>query len=160
MLSKRDIQSINLWISKMNHYNYQDKKQKIKNAKRILKLKHKIIGYGWHRIVYDLNNGYVLKVAISDHGLKSNETEYKVYTNCPYELREYLCPIKKLGHGWIIMRKMEYEVPNKRYIEELARLKNKFQNAGIIPYDLKKLNVMLSKEGKITVIDYGDFFMS
>lgn len=160
MLSKRNIESIESWISKMDHYKFQDRKQKIKIAKRTLQFKYKIIGYGWHRIVYDLNNGYVLKVAISDHGLKSNETEYKIYTNCPYELRQYLCPIKKLGYGWLIMMKMEYDVSKERYIEEISRLKNKFQVAGIIPYDLKSLNVKQSKEGKITIIDYGDFFMN
>ena len=80
ILSNRDKQSIDLWISKMNHY---EGYQKAEDAKRTLQFKYKIIGYGWHRIVYDLNNGYILKVSTSNHGLESNTTEYKVYTNCP-----------------------------------------------------------------------------
>jgi len=155
-LSKREIQSINVWISKMR--NYKDNKQKIKKAKSILKLKYKVIGYGYHRIVYDLNNNYVLKIAIRGRGLRSNKTEFEIYKNCPPKLREHLCPVKEFGHGWIIMEKFSLEVPkNEIYNEKLSRLKKRFLKAGIIPEDIKKSNMMLSKENKIIIIDYGNF---
>jgi hypothetical protein len=162
ILSDRDIQSINLWISKMNYYEDQDRKQKVKNAKRTLRFKYKIIGYGWHRIVYKLNNGYILKVAISNHGFKSNETEYKVYTNCPSELRKSLCPVKEIGHGWIIMEKMASYIPvTKVSSEKLSELENKFLKYRIDPKDImNRSNLVLSKTGEITVIDYGDFIMN
>lgn len=41
MLSEHNIQSINLWITKMDDLRYQDRKHKIKTAKDILKFEMK-----------------------------------------------------------------------------------------------------------------------
>jgi hypothetical protein len=161
ILSDLDIQSINLWISKMNHYKDVDRKQKIKNAQSILQLKYKRIGAGSSRIVYDLENGYVLKVALSEGGVKCNETEFNIFTNCPPDLREHLCPVKEFGCSWNIMKKMIPKIPvNEIYNEKLSELNNKFRKYGIIPRDTNNNNLALSKKGEIIVIDYGHFIMA
>ncbi|MCI0764700.1 hypothetical protein [Bacillus sp. TL12] len=164
MISLRDIQFINIWLSQMKHYRGRDKKQKAEKAQNILKLKYKMIGYGENRIVYDLNNKYVLKIAITRWGLRSNKTEFEIYKNCPPELREHLCPVKKFGFGWIIMKKFSLKVPeNEIYNEKLSQLKNRFLKTGIIPEDIywynepNMNNMMLSEKDKIIIIDYGDF---
>jgi len=158
-LSNWEIKSINLWLSKMHHYKDNSKSQRANKAKEILQLEHKMIGNGRNRIVYDLNNGYVLKVALTEWGIQSNKTEFKIYNHCPVDLREHLCLVKEDGHGWIIMKKMEIEVPDEIYNKELTQLKNKFLAAGIKPKDMWKSNMRLSKKGKITVVDYGNFIM-
>jgi len=39
---------------------------------------YKFIGIGSGRIVYDLENGYVVKVANNNKGIAQNKTEYKI----------------------------------------------------------------------------------
>ncbi|OLO28585.1 hypothetical protein BTR23_17790 [Alkalihalophilus pseudofirmus] len=70
---------INLWILKINQYQKLNILQKVNIAKKVLKLRYKMIGFGYHRIVYDLENGFVLKVAISIAGIYNNKTENQIY---------------------------------------------------------------------------------
>jgi ribose 5-phosphate isomerase len=67
--------------------------------------------------------------------------------------------VKEVGHGWIVMKKMDIEVPVEISNKELIPLKNKFSDAGIKPKDMGNSNIRLSKKGKITVVDYGNFIM-
>ena len=159
ILSNSDIKSIHLWISTMKNYNRKGRIKTGKNAKTILQLKYKMIGLGNHRIVYDLKNGYVLKVALRKQGIKNNETEFKIYNiHCPPKLRKHLCPVIEFGQGWIIMEKMVSKIPiNKKYDKMHAELKNKFVMYGIYPKDMHRGNLALSETGQITVIDYGNF---
>jgi hypothetical protein len=57
------------------------------------------------------------------------------------------------------MEKMQVEVPDEIYNKGLIKLKNKFLDARIKPKDMWKSNMRLSKKGKITVVDYGNFIM-
>ncbi|MDN3365439.1 hypothetical protein QU577_27120 [Priestia megaterium] len=158
-LSNWDIQSINLWLSKMHHYKDTSKSQRANESDVILQLTYRKIGNGRHRIVFDLNNGYVLKVALTKKGIQCNETEFKIYNHCRADLRKHLCRVKEVGHGWIVMKKMENEVPVEISNKELIPLKNKFSDVGIKPRDMGNSNIRLSKKGKITVVDYGNFIM-
>jgi hypothetical protein len=159
ILSGYDIQSIDLWISKMKQNWFRTIRQKSEKAKSTLQLPYTIIGGGTNRIVYDLNNGNVLKVAISNWGLQCNKTEFEIYTHCPNDLRKHLCPVKESGNGWIIMDKMDRKVPfDIHYLTKIPELEMKFLMAGIIPMDMKKrANLALTKENEIIVIDYGLF---
>ncbi|MED3855159.1 hypothetical protein P4607_27895 [Priestia megaterium] len=158
-MSNLEIQSINLWLSKIHHNKDTSKSQRANEAKTILQLKYQKIGNGRQRIVYDLNNGYVLKVALTKKGIQCNKREFKIYNHCQADLRKHLCPVKEFGDGWIIMEKMDIKVPNGIYNKEVTQLKNKFLAAGIRPRDMGNSNIRLSKKGKITVIDYGHFIM-
>lgn len=157
-LSKQDIQSINLWTSKMSQFNRMDCHNKIINAESVLNLKYKVIGFGYTRIVFDLENGYVLKVATSSFGVRSNANEFDIYTKCPYKILKYFCPIKDYGKGWIVMEKMGICVPRRiKYDLQIGQIRNKFIQVGIKPIDMKRDNLALSNEGVIVVIDYGRF---
>jgi hypothetical protein len=161
-LSDDDIRSINLWTSQMKRYWFQTIRQKSEKAQSILQLPYKMIGGGTNRLVYDLNNGNVLKVAISNWGLQCNKNEFKIYTHCPDNFKKHLCPVKEFGYGWIIMEKMDRELPlNLHYFTKVSGLEMKFLVAGIIPIDMKRMsNLALTEENEITVIDYGLFVRS
>lgn len=57
-------------------YDFDELRKKVKNKE------YKLIGSGSSRLVYDLNNGYVLKVAKDIRGLNQNEAENKIYQSC------------------------------------------------------------------------------
>lgn len=124
---------------------------------KTLGLKYKKIGNGRTRIVFDLENGYVLKVALNCHGIWGNEKEYKLFFNSPSHIQKHLCPIKDFGYGWNIMEKMTQTPSKKEYSEKLSLLIKKFKENGIEPDDIKKKNLALSEDGEIIVIDYAMF---
>ncbi|MFC7394402.1 hypothetical protein [Scopulibacillus cellulosilyticus] len=160
ILSNDDLKRINSWINKLKEMKPLDKKQRVKKAKSKLKLNYKKIGAGCNRIVYDINHRYVLKVAITKRGIKNNEIEFNIYKHCPDQLREHLCPVKEIGYGWIIMDKMSKKVPKSSYYNrKRTEMFNEFKNNGIEAKDLQWSNLALSKSGKITVFDYGNFNM-
>ncbi|WP_051404990.1 hypothetical protein [Bacillus cihuensis] len=160
MLSRKEIKAIESWISQMDDQFFISAYQKADIAINTLKFKYKVIGQGYNRIVYDLNNGYILKIALSDVGLIGSANEAYIYNNCNKEVQKYICPVKEFGTGWIIMKKMEIDIP-KAIMEytKLIELKLIFLSYGIIPIDLRLANVAFSKDNEMVVIDYGLFTM-
>lgn len=158
LLSPNDLHSIHLWISSMKKWENKGSFSKVSMAKSTLRLKYKVYGKGYTRIVYDMGNNYVLKVALSNLGLKCNKTEFEIFTHSPPDIKKHLCPVIQYGNGWIIMEKIPFKVPdNNRFNHQMMQLKNKFRSHGIIPIDFKKENLALSKGQIIKVIDYGNF---
>lgn len=126
-----------------------------------------IIGTGRKRIVYDLGDGTVLKVAKSKAGLTSNRTEILLYkSRRSASVRKYLAEIVKYGDGWLVMKKYTRPFPSSnKYLKKYYKLKAKFRKNGIIPRDMysmthkkpSKTNLRLTRSGAIVVIDYGNF---
>jgi hypothetical protein len=123
------------------------------------------IGVGLKRIVYDLDNGYVLKVAKSKNGIDCNKKEVMIYRSFPPTIKKYLGRIRKHSneYSWIIMKKYGMDFHNtkinKRKLSDMIR---KFRRYGIIPNDISGRrashnNLRLDFNGKIVVIDYGNF---
>ncbi|MDO7487094.1 hypothetical protein ACIQYG_18730 [Peribacillus sp. NPDC096622] len=161
MLSRQEIKAIESWISQIGIFQfYKTAGQKMSTARKTLKFKYKIIGHGFNRVVYDLNNGYILKVAFSEVGLISNANEAYIYNNCNEKVKKYLCPVKEYGTGWIIMKKVDTNVPFaiKEYTK-LIKLELNFLRYGIIPIDLRLDNVGYNGNDEMVVIDYGLFTM-
>ncbi|MBT2710390.1 hypothetical protein J7I91_20830 [Pseudomonas sp. ISL-84] len=145
---------MNKWKS-MGIYN------KMKLAKRTMRLRYKLLGYGHSRMVYDMGNGYVLKVATSEWGISGNKTEFELFTKSPPEIRNHLCPVIQHGHGWIIMEKMPVNVPDhSRYQNSINQMRTTFTSHGLTPKDIRRANLALSKDGVIKVIDYGNFIQN
>jgi tRNA A-37 threonylcarbamoyl transferase component Bud32 len=118
----------------------------------------KVIGSGRRRIVYDLGNGFVLKVATSKYGIIVNKREGKMYESVPSRIRIYLAQIKKFGKGWIIMKKYVQQVPKSQsYKRKVLNMKSTLRKNGIIPDDVSRRNIRLKPNGQIVVIDYGNF---
>ncbi|MDQ1914279.1 hypothetical protein RAC89_28270 [Paenibacillus sp. GD4] len=149
------------WIKKMKKKNYPKGKKTGKRAEKKLKLPYKTLGIGNYRIVYDMDNGYVLKVATTKQGIKSNQIEKKIYKKSPRSLQKHLAKVKKSGFGWVIMKKAEEISEKKRYIKKITRLKKKFGKAGIIARDILRNKPIWHNIGKlkrkIVLIDYGKF---
>jgi hypothetical protein len=108
--------------------------------------------------VFDLENGYVLKVAINDWGMKSNKQEYKLFFNSPSLIQKHLCPVIEFGYGWIIMKKMIQKIPlDQEYDIKIAQFIKLFMENGIEPKDIKDKNLALSENGELVAVDYGNF---
>ncbi|RUT48739.1 hypothetical protein EJP82_02050 [Paenibacillus anaericanus] len=157
MLSDHDIQSIYQWISKMKHLRSSTRKKD--KAISTLHLNYQVLGAGNTRVVFDLDNGHVVKVALSKKGLASNLTEYQLYNQCSRKLRKYLCPVIEFGNGWIIMKKMQPIVSLTEDDEKkLSRLRKRFTREGVQPRGLRNKNLAFStRHNRIIVIDYGNF---
>jgi len=157
LLSERHLKRIRRWISRMKSYRSLSERHRIRKAIKTLRLNYQILGSGKTRIVYDLDNGYVLKVAISKRGLKSNQTEFHLYNGYSDRIRKYLCPVIESGEGWIIMKKMNRMVElTERYKDKLPRIKRKFKRAGVTARSLRSKNLAVYRH-RIKVIDYGSF---
>lgn len=142
----------------MSKYPLRTPRQKVQLAKCTLTLPYKIIGNGLNRMVYDLGNGYVLKIALSKIGLISNTKEFNLFHNSDLEIQQYLCPVIEMGQGWIVMKKMNRNVPMKLVnLQKLIELRKKFLRYRILPVDLRLGNVALTQDNHMIVIDYGLF---
>lgn len=155
-LSAAEIGAIHTWIAEMAQHKLL--LHKLQACKKILQLQSPVIGNGMNRIVFDLQNGTVLKVALSEWGYRSNETEAQIYRDGADILKKHLCPVYESGHGWIIMQKMLRKVPMSLvHVRALVELEVKFLFNGILPVDLRLANAALSEQDEIVVIDYGMF---
>ncbi|MGG1600709.1 hypothetical protein [Paenibacillus naphthalenovorans] len=126
-----------------------------------------LLGSGARRIVYDLGNGYVLKVAKSKYGIKSNKREVNTYRSSPPPLRKRLAEIIDYGnhYRWLIMKKHTRKFPNSsKHKRNLYKLRIMFKSNGIRAYEVLTRrgkpnyeNLRVNRNGKIVVIDYGNF---
>jgi hypothetical protein len=127
----------------------------------------KFIGLGARRIVYDLGNGYVLKVARSKYGIRSNKREVITFYSSQYPVKKRLGQVIDYDYRyrWVKMKKYYRKFPRlKRYKRKLYRLRRLFRNYGIMPYETVSRkgspnfqNLRLKNNGEIVVIDYGNF---
>jgi hypothetical protein len=134
-------------------------KQKIKGKK--------YIGSGGTRIVYDLGNGYVLKIAKSKNGINCNRIEVNIYNSSLEPIKKYLAKITDFHkeYHWIVMKKYDRKFPiSSIYKLKLMKLVKKFRANGIIPskgisqyYEPYSPNLRLKWSGQIVIIDYGGF---
>lgn len=136
-----------------------------KNIKKMIQGKN-IIGLGSRRVVYDLGNGYVLKVAKSKYGIKSNKKEVTICMTSPSEIKKHLGHILKHDdrYNWIIMKNYNINFrKNKETMKKFFNMKGKFRRNRIIPYEISGRdgpnyqNLRLNSAGEIVVIDYGNF---
>ncbi|MFD2924730.1 hypothetical protein [Halobacillus naozhouensis] len=158
-LTKKEWRSIELWLYTMEKYGHYSDDRLARKAKKKMGLSYDVLGHGSFRVVFDLNNDYVLKVVTRRMGFISNEIEMDLFRECPKHLRNYLCPVYEFGHGWIIMRKMirTVSMEERDHRKKLVKLEDDFLKEGIHPGDLNEENLALSRTGKLVVIDYGHF---
>lgn len=145
---------------------YKSKRHKLgkRIAKKKLNLPYRILGTGKKRIVYALNKAHVLKVAILPNGIKNNRREVRIYKKAHSKVKKHFAKIVAHGRGWLIMKKFTKRVPSSK-INKVLRLKRKLIENGIHPDDFvfksgkkfSRSNIRLSRNGRIVIIDYGNF---
>jgi hypothetical protein len=142
-------------------------KRKLNKEIKKMFTENKMIGSGRNRVVYDLDNGYVLKVARCKTGVRHNKREIEIYKSSTSPIRKHLAKIKDYGKLWLIMKKHDREFPqSKKCNKKLKKLKSQFIKKDIDPKDMfynnnesKGKNLRLDHKGKIIVIDYGAFLI-
>jgi hypothetical protein len=142
-------------LIEMNQY----MKRKIKGKK--------FIGSGGTRVVYDLGNGYVLKLAKSKKGILCNKMEVNIYKSTLKPLKKYFAQIVDYdtAYLWVTMKKYDRKFPNSPIFRRaLMKLVKKFLKNGIIPskgvshYNKPYTpNLRLKRKKQIVVIDFGGF---
>ncbi|RKD26768.1 hypothetical protein BEP19_16340 [Ammoniphilus oxalaticus] len=164
-LDVEDALLVEAWIQEVETEKYPLRKSlKEKARERFNDIKLKELGCGKKRIVFDLDNGWVLKIAIAFNGINNNQREVEMYQSAPPRLQKRLAKIKEFGHGWLVMQRITKPVPKKKGIKaEIKKIIKQFERSGIIPGDLispkrriRWPNIRLRK-GRIVVIDYGNF---
>lgn len=62
---------------------------------------------GSSRKVYDLNDGYILKVAKNRRGIRECSNEHYIYNHIPDKYKKYLCPVIQHEDKYIVMPKIQ-----------------------------------------------------
>jgi hypothetical protein len=104
-------------------YNFKDIIAGIRNKE------YKLLGVGSCRKVYDLNDGYVIKIAKDIRGIYQNQIENKVYLSRKSNFFAQVVTISE-DDKWLIMRKAEkiknietvYKYYNVKSIQSLIML--------------------------------------
>ncbi|QGQ95643.1 hypothetical protein EHS13_12490 [Paenibacillus psychroresistens] len=164
-LKSQKLKSIQNWIKKLEKAEVSEQSEECSVEE--LKLPYKDIGAGRHRVVFDLGNGLVLKVAKIAKGITCNKNEVNLYRSVSSSLQKHLCKIVEYGHGWLIMKKMNRIIRNKKeYENQVFHILEAFRSMGIRisdlhdkkSGDLKRKNIRLNKDKKIVFIDYANVY--
>lgn len=130
---------------------------------------YEYLGEGAGRIVYAINNRYVIKLSKSEGGDKQCEMEDYIYKNAPKYLKKCLCPVVWYKDDMVIMKRAASLIRNSE-----VREKNVFRYLGISVQDpfYKKINKLIDTfdllygdvksmtswgvlDGRLVLIDYG-----
>lgn len=127
--------------------------------------KYPYIGTGSSRMVYDLDNGYVAKLAKNEKGFAQNMTEYRIYLDARYHL---FAPIIDVSYDYkiLIMQKGEkmqsyhdlfryFEVTSFRELLRLDSLQWIVLRYHLIEADLRRMSSWGVLYERPVLIDYG-----
>lgn len=134
----------------------------------IFNIKHgyyKYLGSGSCRRVYDLGNGYVVKVAKNEAGIAQNKSEYIISKNDYSNLFAKVIQIS-YDFNFLIMEKAEkvnnisyvwkyFNVRSKRELFNIDELKKIKKNYNLILGDFGKKSSWGTINGHPVIIDYG-----
>ncbi|MBE5961852.1 MAG: hypothetical protein E7256_10830 [Lachnospiraceae bacterium] len=123
------------------------------------------LGTGSGRIVYDLNNGYVAKVAKNEKGFAQNKVEYRIYMSSEnpllaeivYCTSDYKIVImrkaKKIADFDFILDYFEVDrIKDLAYVDEVYDL---IENYNLIFADFEKTTSWGIIKNRPAIVDYG-----
>lgn len=126
---------------------------------------YKYIGSGSSRQVFDLRNGYVIKVAINSAGILQNQSEYRI--SCK-DKSGLFAKVVRVSNDFriLIMEKAEkiynisrvyeyFNVKSKEELFNLEELKNIFKENNLLTGDLNRESNWGVINGRPVIIDYG-----
>lgn len=134
-------------------------------GKNIENKKYQLIGMGSGRYVYDLGNGYVVKMARNKRGLLQNKAEYQIASANHSRILARIQAVSDDFH-YLIMEKADkireisevlqyYEVHNFRELFRLEDFKEFTKKNELVLVDLRRLNSWGMVKGKPVIIDFG-----
>lgn len=127
--------------------------------------KYRYIGSGSSRQVFDLGNGYVIKVARNRAGMAQNESEYRISCYDKSDLFAKVVPVSN-DLRFLIMEKADkiynisdvwkyFNVNSKVELFNLKELKDIMKNYNLLMSDLNRKSSWGMINGKPVIIDYG-----
>jgi hypothetical protein len=133
------------------------------------------LGAGSARRVYDLQDGFVLKVAKNKRGINECANEAYIYENIILKYKEFLCPVIQHQEKYIIMPKITTytellvfkEITHKQFDNEIMKLEyvQELIDYLITKYDIDEFDLAYSfnwgiyKE-KTVLLDYGNTYIN
>ncbi len=129
------------------------------------KNKYKLIGYGSGRHVFDLDNGYVVKVARNKRGLVQNKAEYQIASSNHSPVFAKIVAVSD-DFECLIMEKAEkiksfsfifqyYHVRNYRELFRLEDFRDFTKKYNLLFGDLRRVSSWGMVKGKPVIIDFG-----
>lgn len=126
---------------------------------------YRYIGSGSSRHVFDLGNGYVIKVAKNEAGIAQNESEYKISYYDESNLFAKVVQVSK-DFRFLIMEKADkiynisdvwkyFNVRSKIELFNLKELKNILKKYNLLLDDLDRKSSWGMIDGRLVIIDYG-----
>ncbi|EKQ56599.1 MULTISPECIES: hypothetical protein [unclassified Clostridium] len=126
---------------------------------------YKYIGSGSSRRVYDLGNGYVIKIAKNDAGIAQNKSEYKISVKDHSNLFAKVVQASK-DYRLLIMQKAKkvnsilsiwryFNVTNKKELFNSKEIQNLKRKYNLLLGDFNRESNWGIINGKPVIIDYG-----
>jgi hypothetical protein len=126
---------------------------------------YKYIGTGSSRQVFDLGNGYVIKIAKNIAGIAQNESEYKISLSDESDLFAKVVQISN-DFSLLIMQKANkinnisyvwkyFDVENKKELFNLKELQKIKKNYNLLLGDFARESNWGIINGRPVIIDYG-----
>lgn len=133
--------------------------------KKLKKGELKFIGNGSCRRVFDLGNGYVIKVAKDIRGVFQNKAEYSIFHNCKSDFFAELLSISDDGRSLIMAKAQKirhiksvydyYKVKGNNNLLRQNYLSEDIKNNNIGRGDLRRAANWGLINGRPVIIDYG-----
>lgn len=126
---------------------------------------YKYIGEGSGRRVYDLDNGYVVKVAKNPRGIAQNKVEYDIASNSNTHIFSRVLTVSE-DFKYLIMERAErirniyyvmnyYKVKNTRELYHLKELQDISENYNLVLKDLGRASNWGQINNRPVIVDYG-----
>lgn len=144
--------------------------EEIYSADRHTLKKHfKFLGQGASRVVYAIDNTYVVKISKNRTGKYQCKTENHIYNNIDPKYRKYFCPIVWYREGFVVMKRaepfseilglkhgsiFEYTTINRNgdFFITLKKITKKYD---LLYPDIKAISSWGILDGTPVLIDYG-----
>lgn len=127
--------------------------------------KYRYIGSGSGREVYDLHNGYVVKIAKNIKGIAQNEVEHYISDNANSDL---LAKVTYISYDlkYLIMEKADkvssmsgilryFNVSNKSDLSNIKEIRKIAERFDLVYADFFKSNNWGKINGRYVIVDYG-----
>lgn len=123
------------------------------------------IGSGSGRIVYDLENGYVVKVAKNKKGFAQNEVEHHISLTDPSNIFAKVIEVSDDFHFLIMEKAVQirdfyevrryFNVKSNRELFQLKEIRSVFTNHNLLMGDLYRTSSWGMIDNRPVIIDYG-----